>query len=261
MNVSEAALLDRHSFGQSPVHRLDPRAKVLATLVFITAVVSHPKYAISPLTPYVIYPLALAVLGFVPFKVFMRRVLIAMPVAVLIGIFNPLLDRTPLLYIFGIPISGGWVSFGGILVKALLCLSATVALFATTSFPSFIQSLHGLKVPQALVVQLMLLYRYLFLLVAEAQRLRRAEALKSASRTSLRTAAAMLSSLLLRTLDRGEAVWLAMKARGFEGELRTADQMSWRPTDTVFLAAAVVLSAGLRLVSLPELVGRWGLGL
>ena len=41
--------LDALSARDSPVHRLDPRAKLLATLLFAGVTVSFPKYAVLPL--------------------------------------------------------------------------------------------------------------------------------------------------------------------------------------------------------------------
>ena len=52
MSCREADRLDRLAYLDSPAHRLDPRAKLLATLAFVVAVVSFPKYEVSALAPY-----------------------------------------------------------------------------------------------------------------------------------------------------------------------------------------------------------------
>jgi len=61
-------------------------------------------------------------------------------------------------------------------------MSSVLVLTATTSFPALCQGLTSLRVPRAFVVQLLFLYRYLFLLAEESGRLRRARDLR-ASRT------------------------------------------------------------------------------
>ncbi len=260
MSLVDAGRLDRHAYLDSPLHRMDPRAKVLATLVFIVTVVSFDKYTVSPLLPYLAFPLVLAILGAVPPGLLIRRFAVASPFIVIVGIFNPLLDRTPLLSFGGVIITGGWVSFASILLRGLLCVTAGIVLIATTSVPRIAEALGALRVPRALVVQLLLLYRYLFVLIDEGGRMRRARTLRAEGRkTSIRQAAGMLSSLLLRTIDRSEAVWRAMQARGFEGELRTGRSLRWRPADTLFLLLVTVGCLSLRCTSLTNWIGGWAL--
>ena len=52
----DAKALDRIAYDDSLVHRLDPRAKVVATVVFVVAVASHGKYELSGLMPFVLFP-------------------------------------------------------------------------------------------------------------------------------------------------------------------------------------------------------------
>ena len=258
MSSVDASRLDRHAYLDSVVHRFDPRAKVLATLVFIITVVSFDKYVLSPLFPFLAFPLVIAVLGFIPFGLIARRFAVALPFILLIGIFNPLLDRAVMVELGGVGISGGWVSFTSIFLRGLLCVTAAIVLVATTSMPRIAEALGALRFPRALVVQLLLLYRYLFVLIEEAGRMRRARALRAGtSKTSLRDAAGILTTLLLRTVDRSEAIWRAMLIRGFEGELRSARPLSWRLSDTVFL---LVVSAGcvaLRMHPITDWLGTW----
>lgn len=253
MSYLDAGRIDRLSYQDSPVHRLDPRAKILATVVFIAGVVSHRPTAITVLIPYLLYPLFMAILGSMPLGLLLRRVLIAMPLVALVGIWNPILDRTPEGTIAGVAVSRGMLSFVSIMIRGLLCVMAALTLAGSTPFPRLIQALRSLRVPQALTVQLMVLYRYLFLLADEAQRMRRARSLRG--RASLRSAGAMLSVLLLRTLDRGEDIWRAMKARGFDGEIRSANRLHWRPwADTVFVAEVALLSIGFHLTTPAEVL-------
>jgi cobalt/nickel transport system permease protein len=242
----------------SLVHRLDPRAKVLATLVFIVAVVSFDKYTVSALLPFLAFPVIIAVLGFVPFGLIARRFALALPFILLIGIFNPLLDRAALLELGGLKVSGGWVSFTSIFLRGLLCVTAGIVLIATTSMPRIAEALGGLRFPRVLVVQLLLLYRYLFVLMHETGRMRRARALRAGTtKTSVRDATGMLSTLLLRTVDRSEAIWRAMLVRGFEGELQSARQLHWRLSDTVFLVLVTASSIVLRMQWISDWLGGW----
>lgn len=257
MSHHDANRLDRHAYIDSAVHRLDPRAKVVATFFFVITVVSYPKYSVAPLIPFILFPMIMAIMGFVPMGLLLKRLLIASPFIIFIGIFNPLIDRSPMFHIDGVTFTGGWVSFSSIILRGLLCVGAAIVLIATTSMARIAEALGALKLPRALVVQLMLLYRYLFLLIAEAGRLNRARALRAgADGMNMRAATGMLSTLLLRTVDRSEAIWRAMQVRGFDGQLRTPRRMKWKLNDTLFLLAVISGCFALRIFPITLWLGE-----
>ncbi len=257
MSHLDAYALDRHARTDSMIHRLDPRAKVLASFIYIIAVVSFDKYAVAELLPFFAILVFAAVLGFVPFGFIIKRLLIALPFVVLVGAFNPLIDRAPLMHIGALSISGGWVSFFSIMLRALLCIFAATVLVATTSFAQLTQAMRSLGVPGPMVVQLMLLYRYFFLIAGEAGRMKRARDLRSpSSRVSLSVAASMIGSLLSRSMDRAHEVWMAMKLRGLDREIKTAHLLRWRTADSFFLAAVVLFCALFRFLPVTHWMGE-----
>jgi len=253
----EADLLDRHSYGDTPVHRLDPRAKILATLIFVITVVSYPKYEVAALTPFALFPLLMIVLGEVPAGLIMKRTLIVSPFALMIGLFNPLLDRQTMTVIGGLEISGGWLSFSSIMIRFLLSVTAVLALIATTSFPNVCRGLTRMGVPRALVTQLLFLYRYLFLLVEEGTRVRRARDLRAGggSSRSLRLAAQVIGGLFIRTMDRAERIYQSMVIRGFDGEMKMIGRLSFSTRDLSFLLGVVTGCVFLRLFPVARLIG------
>ena len=124
--------LETLSYQETPLHRLDPRVKILTTLAFIIAVVSFGKYEISALIPFFLYPVALMAVGNLPAGYLARKVLLAAPFAFFIGIFNPFLDRAVLVHLGPLSLSGGWVSFASIMLRFLLTVSAALILIAGT---------------------------------------------------------------------------------------------------------------------------------
>ena len=258
MSFVDANRLDRHAYLDSAIHRLDPRTKVLATLIFVLVVVSFGKYTVLPLLPFLAFPVLIAVLGRVPFGLILKRFSLALPFLLLVGIFNPLLDRAVMAEVGGMGISAGWVSFLSIFLRGFLCVTAGIVLIATTPVPGIAQALGGLHFPRVLVVQLLLLYRYLFVLMDEAGRMRRARALRAGKpKASLRDATRLLTTLLLRTVDRSEAIWRAMLLRGFEGDLRSPRRLQWDFSDTVFLMAVTAGCLVLRLHPVADRLGEW----
>jgi cobalt/nickel transport system permease protein len=264
VTTHSAQLLDRLGYGETVIHRLDPRAKTLATVAFIITVVSYPKYAVAPLIPLSIYPLVLVILGQVPVGVILKRTLAVSPFAVLVGIFNPLFDTQPIAQIAGIKISGGWISFASIVLRFFLTVSAALALVATTSFPRICQGLDALRMPRAFIVQMLFLYRYLFVLIEEAVRLRRARDLRRFGRRRglrPRVAASLIGVLFVRTYERAERIYLAMCARGFDGHVRLAQRLHFDWKDGIFVAGTLAVCLILRIVPVVHWLGRWGEGL
>ena len=249
--------LDTLAGRDTPVHRLDPRAKLLTTLVFVVAVASFGKYEISALLPFFLYPVSLIALGDLPAGYLAKKLLLVAPFAFFIGVFNPLLDREILVALGPIEISGGWISFASILLRFVLTVGAALILIATTSFPGVCMALERLGAPKVFAVQLLLLHRYLFVLVDEGVRLVRARALRSFGKRGMGMTVFghLAGQLLLRTLERARRIHLAMLCRGFDGDIRMLRPSRIGPPEIVFTlgwSAAFIL---MRFYNLPRFLG------
>ena len=257
MSEGAARWLDRLGYGDTALHRVDARAKLAATAVFVVCVASFPKYEVAGLVPFLAFPLALAVAGRVPARPVLRLLAAASPFALLVGAWNPILDREPRALVLGVAISGGVLSFTSILLRFLLCTGGVLVLVATTSLPALLRALGQLGMPRPFVAQVQLLYRYLFLLVDEGGRLAQARALREPGRRvpRLATARRMLASLAWRTWDRGERIYHCMKVRGFDGRLPALAPSRFRARDGLFLAVAAAGCLGARLAPVARWVG------
>jgi cobalt/nickel transport system permease protein len=264
----DMATIDRHFFDigymdtlssqQTPVHRLDPRAKLLTTLVFIVMVVSFGKYEISALIPFFIYPVVLCAIGNVPPAYLLKKLVLVSPFAILLGIFNPLLDRDIMIRLAGIQVSGGWVSFASILIRFVLTVGVALTLIAVTGFNAVCMALEKLGAPKVFVVQLLFLHRYMFVLVDEAARIFRARALRSfgGEGTGIKSYGSLAGQLLLRTLDRAQRIYLAMSCRGFEGQIRIMRPLRFGPREIGFIFGWSAIFFLMRFYNLPVLIGR-----
>ena len=213
--------LDLLATGDSALHRLDARAKVIVTLAFIVCVMSFGRYTVAALLPFFVFPIAVVAAARLPAALLSRKIAMVLPIALLIGLPNPLFDSEPLVRLGSVEVSGGWVSLLSILLRALLAAAAAIVLVAVTGFPVICGALERLGMPPVLAVQLLFLYRYLAVLGEEALRMTTARDLRGSGRPlSIRLYAALVGRLLLRTWDRAERIYLAMCARGFVGEFR-----------------------------------------
>ena len=249
--------LDRLAAGETALHRLDARAKVLVTAVFTLSVVSFDRYALGALFPFFLYPAIILALGDLPAGYFARKVALILPFALAVGMLNPLFDREVAVRLGPFAISGGWVSCASIVVRAVLTVSAALVLVGVTGFPEICRALERLGVPQAFAVQLLFLYRYIFVLTEEGGRSSRARELRSfgGKGRGIRSYGSLVGHLLLRTWMRAERIHMAMLARGFTGEFHATATSRFGGRELLFLLGWSTLFIVLRLRNVPQLLG------
>lgn len=254
--------LDQLSNGESFVHRLDPRAKLLTVTVFIAVVVSFDRYEVSALLPYFFFPAVLIPLAGIPARYLTRKYLFLLPFAVLIAIFNPVFDREPIMLLGTYAVSGGLVSFASIIVRFTLTVLAAFILIAVTGFGGVCLALERFKVPKVFCVQLMMLYRYIFVLADEAVRMARAREMRSAGTkgNGVTVFGSLIGHLLLRTWGRAQRVHMAMLSRGFNGEFHTRRPLALKAPDIAFVLFWCPLFVLFRFLNPAYAIGRLLLG-
>lgn len=249
--------LDNIASGNTIIHRLDPRAKVLVTVIFIVTAVSFGKYDISSLLPFFLYPAVMISLGELPFRYLRKKLLLLLPFAFFVGIFNPIFDSTAMLQVGPVTISGGWLSFFSILIRFVLTVGAALILIATTGFGGVCMALEKLGLPQVFAVQLLFLHRYIFVLGAEGSRMVRARELRSfGSRgKGLKVFANLVGHLLLRTWERAQRIHMSMLCRGFCGEFHFMRPLRMGKAEVFFIFGWVSFFILCRIINIPYLMG------
>ncbi|MBW2503392.1 MAG: cobalt ECF transporter T component CbiQ [Deltaproteobacteria bacterium] len=251
--------LDRLALQNTVIHRIDARVKVVTTIVFIICVVSFDRYTIAAMLPFLSFPIVLSVLGNLPPGYLLRKLLLVIPFALAIGLFNPLFDRQVVLRFGELNVWGGWVSCASILLRAILTASTAIILVAVTGFPAICAALQKLGMPQVFAIQLQFLYRYIFVLTDEAVRVARSRQLRSFGRRGLglHQFGSLIGHLLLRTWERAERIHMAMLSRGFQGEF----QATWGEgrlgrDDLFFISGWSALFVFFRFYNLPQFLGN-----
>ena len=239
--------IDRFAMGDSPVHRLDARAKLVAVLAYTVVLISFDRYRVAALVPMAVLPFAMLWFARVPVAFAIRRVVILSPFILMLVLMSPIYDRTLCAVAFGpwhFTITGGWLTAANIAIKFALGVLALTAMMCATPFALLLEAMRRLCMPQVVVLQLGFLYRYLFLLIDEAMRVRRARDFRGAALApvgrQLAAVGGVIGTLFIRTLDRSERVHLAMAARGYRGEPHSLGRLRFTGTDTVFLALVAV---------------------
>lgn len=254
------AHIDKFAYQDSAIHRLDSRVKFLIVLVFTAVIISLPRTSLSILVCYAVGPFAVLVMAGIPLKFVFKHIVLVSPFVVVLALSCPLYDRTPLTVGFGLfswQSTAGWMRCFAILGKFVVTMLALIALISTTRFNNLLSGLQRLGVPRILIIQLGFLYRYIFVLIDRAHRILRARAGRKLRNLGfsmeLRTAASMLGSLFIRSIDSAERISIAMQARGFDGTWRTLSVLRIRRCDIVFILIAVAYMLGLYFFVRPVL--------
>lgn len=255
--LADLRLADTLAARDTALSRLDPRAKIVTTLAFLVAVVSFDRYAVVALLPFLLYPVALVSMGEVPWRWLARKLALAAPFAILVGIANPVIDRVPMEIAPDVRLAGGWISYGSILLRFALTVSAALAVVAGTGMGALCAGLSALGTPRVLTAQLLFLWRYAFVLGGEGARMATArEARGGRGSPTLAVYGSLAGHLLLRAYERAERIHRAMLARGFDGGIRSPRALRWSARDTAFAAGWIAFFALARAVDLPLQFGR-----
>lgn len=231
----------------SPIHRLDPRAKIVGFIAITVIAVS------APLTLWPVYVAcaaalaAIALRAGVPAREGLRRVKWVLPLILGAAILLPLVrtgGETWELAGFLTVHERGLEVFGAVAAKATIGTVSAALLTMTTTFPSVLRGLEAMRVPRLFVLVAGFMYRYMFVIVEEVGRLRASMSSRGYQPRNALHAGALgraATAMFLRTYARGERVHRAMLARGYSGSMPQLDQLVLGRRDVLF--AGVIVSS------------------
>jgi cobalt/nickel transport system permease protein len=170
------------------------------------------------------------------------------------------LDRAALVLPFALTFAAAsWLSGDHpraivLVARSYVSALAALVLIATTPLAALARGLESLGAPRVLVLVMQFLYRYLFVLSEQAQHMRAAAACRGMARLPLtpnsalfRNAAGALAVLFARSQMRADGIHRAMLSRGGGGKFPQLAIARLTGTDVLFLAAAILVCAALRL--------------
>jgi cobalt/nickel transport system permease protein len=238
---------------------INPVAKLVAIAAMIIS--SLFIFELSYLLAICLIPVVFAVASRIPLKQLFTR-------TALIPVFIGLISIPTLFLTAGTPLwaanvgginlaitAEGVTRFFVFTVRVWFCVASLSLLILSTGFDKTLKLLSSLRVP-ALIIQLFsLTYRYFFVSIHEAQSILIAKEARTYinKRTlnlqALKDLGTILSSLFIRTYERSERVYLAMKARGFEISKDSKPAIpALHIKDVVFAASIIAAFAYLALL-------------
>jgi cobalt/nickel transport system permease protein len=188
----------------SPVHRAPAWLKLLATLALVIGVALVPVGHAIWTGPVLIAVLVGARASRVPLRAFVARLAVVQPFVLGVAVLALFQGR-------------GLDACAAVAFKTTTCVTAVQLLAHTTPFPEILRVMERARVPSALVAALSLLHRYLYVLLDESSRMRRARDLRTwrtGRWTRWRSLSSVVAVSFVRSIARAERIAAAMRARG-----------------------------------------------
>lgn len=134
-------------------------------------------------------------------------------------------------------------------LRAIAIICASMALVYSTPINTLLRAAERMRLPNALTQVALLTYRYLFSLTWEWNNVRNALRTRGfQNQTSLRTyrtLANVIGITLIRSLERTDRIYNAMRCRGYRGTARGLETFETRAADAAAFAAVSLGSIGL----------------
>ena len=225
----------------SPVHRLDPRVKIVGLISLILVAVTLPAGAWSAFGALVAILLLLVAAARLSPRHVLRRMTIELPFLLAAAVLP-------------FTAEDGVVLGATVALKVTISVLAMVILSSTTPFPRLLRGFELLRAPRLITVIVAFMWRYLHVLAEEVARMKRAREARGYAASWLWQAVStgpLIATLFVRSLERGERVYLAMSSRGYAGSMPEAatSSLQIRAADVTFLTTLAVLLTLVAVVS------------
>ncbi|TCP24193.1 energy-coupling factor transport system permease protein [Scopulibacillus darangshiensis] len=248
--------------GQSVIHRLDPRAKLLAVFLFVIIIFLANNWVTYALA--IIFTLLGVFLSKVPVRFIYRGLKPIIIIIIFTFILNVLFTKEGELLV-----SYGWFHIyeGGLIqavfisMRLLVIIVATTLLTLTTSpiditdgLEILLGPLKKIKLPvHEFALMMSIALRFIPTLLEETEKVMKAQSARGSDFTSgslksrVKAIIPLLVPLFVGAFKRAEELAMAMEARGYRGDVgRTRlRQLIWSLSDTFLMLVTLFLTAAL----------------
>lgn len=249
---------ERCASGDSFIHRLDPRFRIIAAAVLSLSAALSRNLAVEG--GFLLTGIGLVLLSQLETGLVFKRLKPVFWFLVMIWILLPLTFDGRILFQYGFLkiTEPGLVFSCSITLKSITILLIFTALIATMTIASLGNGLQRIGIPEKMVFLLLMTYRYISVIEDEYKRLLRAARFRGftpgTNMHSYRTYAHLAGMLFVRASLRAQRVYQAMICRGFNQKFLTLDVYQPSRLNFLFLTMIFIISGG--LVSM-EWLWKW----
>lgn len=222
-NIAKALELDEIASGDSPIHRLEGRVKLISTILIIVYCV----FASNLIVPIIleIYLLILMYISKISFFNSLKRILFLLPFGGAIIIIQPFFQPGNIIWSYSwLQISDTGLNFAILLfTRLIVCLTAIVLLSSTTPVQNIVSSLRKLKMPKELAMILSIMIRFLFVFIDELETIKKSQKSRNFDIHSkltpykwrIKQVGYSIAMMFLKSYEQGERTYGSMVSRGF----------------------------------------------
>ncbi len=239
---------------QSSLLMIDPRARIITTLLFALAVVSSDQVIVL-LCAFLLSVIATFFAKLTLLKTLKRLVVMDAFMLYLLIILPFTVEGDQLFSVFGL--QGSWQGLEQAIIIALKANSVVLMLFSLVSNLSASalgSALQAMKISNKLIQLLLFTMRYLSVISEELQRLRRSMRARSFvmgfNLHSWQSIGNLIGMMLVRSMQRSERILKAMKCRGYNGQFISYHPMQWQQHDYWFCILMCTISFALIYLNL-----------
>jgi cobalt/nickel transport system permease protein len=197
--------VDRYSRQKSAIHNLPSSLKVVTAIGLIILIVALPHKSWMSFCLLALFIMPVIVLSKLPIRFLMLRLIMLEPFVLGVSVLSLFKE-------------GGTIIFISIIIKSTLALLIMLLLSNTTPFEQILTLMKKIKIPPLMVTILALFYRYLFVLIDEAEKMQRARISRTftdSKKHIWKSRIQMIGELFIRSTERAERIYSAMRSRGW----------------------------------------------
>ncbi len=244
--------------GNSIIHRLDPRVRLVVAGLFSIIVAISDRF--PALVTSFFMALILVILADLPFKKVGTRLLFINILIFLIWLVLPFTFGGETLFSLG-PLNAtkeGITYCARITIKSNSIILTLMALLSTMPIHTMGKAMRMLYVPGKMVHLLLFTYRYIHAIHREYGRLMNTIKIRGfqpgTTMHTYRTFAHLIGVLLVRSYDRGERVHAAMLCRGFRGKYYDLTELAMKPADLIMMALMLLALSGIGVLQWTKII-------
>jgi cobalt/nickel transport system permease protein len=241
--------LDEHSHLDSPLHRWEPRHKLVGLVLLIFAFSFVRQVQLLPAMLGVAF--VLFITSRLPLSYLLARTRAPSLFILVTAALVPFLSGRTVLWRLGFVAlrREGCLASLLIVTKFGAILTTGLVLFATGPFLTTIKAMRSLGLPAILTDMTLLAYRYIYeigddLLTMETAMKLRGFAARRPSFHAIGFLASLAGSILVRSYERSDRIYSAMILRGYGYGPRWTDEFPASPGDAIRLGAICLVAAG-----------------
>lgn len=246
--------IDRYAEMDSPIHRIEPRIKIVSFGILIVSAVFAGTIPVALF--FLVVAAALLFVSRLPVGFIFARMKVicvfVIPILILMPITVP---GTPILSLGPLAVSAEGLSFAVLVsIRSVTAILLVVTMLGTQRFDTTLRALALLRVPGIIIQMLLFTYRYIYVMIDEFLRIWSSMRAKGYtfrfSRHGLTMIGNLIGMLLIKSYERAERVYQAMIAKGYTGKPVSFATFRVTVLDGLFCVVALALAVGIPFASM-----------